>query len=52
VAELGLGMMKRVGQAEREFKLTFNDFHDAKHGRMDLYTYFQVDGEFFKARNL
>jgi hypothetical protein len=60
VAELGLGMMKRVGQAEGELKLRFNDiiedtpFTIGKDGidAADFYSYFQIDGEFFKAKNL
>ena len=60
IAELGLGMTKRVGQAEGGITLRFNEvindapFSMGKDGvdAADFYSYFQIDGEYFKARNL
>jgi len=60
IPELGLGMTKRVGQAEGGITLRFNDVIDDRPFTIDkdgidasdFYSYFQIDGEYFKAKNL
>jgi len=48
IVDLAQGNARRLGQAEGSITLRFNEMEDEAE---DFYSFFQVDGEFFKMRN-